>query len=243
MHTADTGELLLMWERGAAETLPQRALSMMAVATGSAARDPLSEYPVGARDQLLIAWRERLFGVRMDTLTRCMHCSEPLEFAVRTDAIRADAAERNRTERITYEGWAVEFRLPTAGDLVWLAGTRDGDEPALRLLQRCTIAATEGDRTVEARSLPAAAQAAVAERMAECDPQADTVFEIGCPACGQASSIVFDIVSYLWAEIDAWARSILREVHLLARAYGWREADILDMTPLRRRFYLDLLAG
>jgi hypothetical protein len=33
----------------------------------------------------------------------------------------------------------------------------------------------------------------------------------------------------------------VREVHLLASAYGWRESDILAMTPWRRQLYLELV--
>jgi hypothetical protein len=33
----------------------------------------------------------------------------------------------------------------------------------------------------------------------------------------------------------------LREVHTLAWAYGWREADILAMSPARRQFYIELV--
>jgi len=29
----------------------------------------------------------------------------------------------------------------------------------------------------------------------------------------------------------------------LAAAYGWREADILALTPQRRKFYLDMAAS
>jgi hypothetical protein len=34
---------------------------------------------------------------------------------------------------------------------------------------------------------------------------------------------------------------VLREVHILASAYGWREDDILAMSPARRRIYLEML--
>ncbi len=30
-------------------------------------------------------------------------------------------------------------------------------------------------------------------------------------------------------------------VHALARAYGWREADVLAMSEARRHFYLELV--
>ena len=43
--------------------------------------------------------------------------------------------------------------------------------------------------------------------------------------------------------MDARAQRLLMEVHLLARAYGWREADILGMSPARRNAYLQRVAA
>ena len=50
-----------------------------------------------------------------------------------------------------------------------------------------------------------------------------------------------DVGSFVWEEIAAEARRVVHEVDRLARAYGWREADILAMTPARRRTYLALV--
>jgi hypothetical protein len=36
---------------------------------------------------------------------------------------------------------------------------------------------------------------------------------------------------------------MLRDVHALATAYGWREADIVAMSPWRRQVYLDMVSG
>ena len=52
---------------------------------------------------------------------------------------------------------------------------------------------------------------------------------------------VFDIVTFFWSEIEAWACRILREVHILASAYGWCERDILALTSARRQFYLEMV--
>jgi hypothetical protein len=52
--------------------------------------------------------------------------------------------------------------------------------------------------------------------------------------------MVFDVVSYLWGEIEDWAERLLRDVHSLAAAYGWSERDIVGMSALRRRLYLEL---
>ena len=78
--------------------------------------------------------------------------------------------------------------------------------------------------------------------MAEADPQADIQLALSCPACGHQWLSTFDIVSFFWSEINAWAYRILREVHILASAYGWREADILAMSPYRRQLYLEMVS-
>ena len=75
----------------------------------------------------------------------------------------------------------------------------------------------------------------------EHDPIADLRVGVICPACGHAWAATLDIVAYLWDELHDWAQDLLAEVHVLARHYAWSERDILALTPVRRRFYLDLL--
>ncbi len=77
--------------------------------------------------------------------------------------------------------------------------------------------------------------------MAEADPLADARLALSCPACGRPWEAAFDVVAFLWGELDAWARRTFAEVHALASAYGWREADVLALSPERRRIYLDLV--
>ena len=47
----------------------------------------------------------------------------------------------------------------------------------------------------------------------------------------------------LWAEISARAQHLLREVHLLASAYGWSEQQILELSPTRRASYLRMVSA
>ena len=42
--------------------------------------------------------------------------------------------------------------------------------------------------------------------MAEADPQADVQLELNCHACAHTWASPFDIVSFFWREIDAWAQ-------------------------------------
>ncbi len=79
--------------------------------------------------------------------------------------------------------------------------------------------------------------------MAELDPAAEIWLEATCPACGSASTVLLDPAAIVVEEVDRHARRILREVDQLARAYGWREPDVLALGPARRRAYLGLVAS
>ena len=71
--------------------------------------------------------------------------------------------------------------------------------------------------------------------MSGADPMADIHLALNCPSCEHKWEAPFDIVAFLWREISAAARRLLREVHTLASAYGWTETEILALSPARRR--------
>ena len=109
------------------------------------------------------------------------------------------------------------------------------------LFERCLIAAKLGGESVRAEQLPAQVVDAVAKCLAEADPQADVQLDISCPFCGWNWQASFDIVAFLWTEIEARACRLLQDVHVLARAYGWSEREVLDLSPLRRELYLEMV--
>ncbi|CDR15910.1 hypothetical protein [Streptomyces iranensis] len=115
------------------------------------------------------------------------------------------------------------------------------------LLVRCIVSVHRSGRPVPADRLPAAelpepVQRRLAEAAERADPAVDVTLNVACPECGEATRAELDIASYLWAELDHWARDLLLDVHLLATAYGWSEPQILALSPLRRRYYLELCA-
>ncbi|EXU69382.1 hypothetical protein Z951_04165 [Streptomyces sp. PRh5] len=131
-------------------------------------------------------------------------------------------------------------------------GNEAGHEPTAArarraLIARCIVSAHRSGRPVPADRLPAAelpepVQRRLAEAAERADPAADVTLSVACPECGEATRAELDIASYLWAELDHWARDLLLDVHLLATAYGWSEPQILALSPLRRRYYLELCA-
>lgn len=175
-----------------------------------------------------------------------------------TGATTAGGSQMARL-RVSVNGYEVSFRLPNSRDLAALALQRDAAssdaESAERLLlSRCVLevsgkafddgvpdAVSGLDKRLAA--LPAEVFEAVAASMEEADPQANVQLQMACWRCGDAWEAVFDIESFFWSEVQNWATRLLREVQQLARAYGWREADILAMSPRRRQFYLEMANG
>lgn len=94
-----------------------------------------------------------------------------------------------------------------------------------------------------AADIPVEIVDAAIECMSEADRQADVWLDLTCPCCERRWKETFDIVSYLWSELQERAKELMREVHILASAYGWREAEILALSASRRQRYLEMLTG
>ncbi len=62
------------------------------------------------------------------------------------------------------------------------------------------------------------------------------------PQCPHRWPVTLDIASFFWNEIAVQAKRLCHEVHVLARAYAWREADILAMSERRRQYYLNMVS-
>jgi len=111
------------------------------------------------------------------------------------------------------------------------------------IAKRCIISASENGAVLDLGELPDEVFAQLAARLAEQEPGAELLLDLTCGPCGHRWQPLLDVGAFLWAEIDVLARRLLHEVHVLARAYGWRETEIMAMSAARRRLYLDLVAG
>jgi len=65
----------------------------------------------------------------------------------------------------------------------------------------------------------------------------------GCPACGQDLLIDLDLEEKLLENLATEQKRLLRQIHRLARAYHWSEADIVAMPNRRRQYYLAQIDG
>jgi hypothetical protein len=224
-----------VWERGGPLSPGRRALALLATATGEGGLEWRS---IGGRDADLLSLRERLFGPHVTAVVACPSCGERRELSFGVDDVRASPPEPGPELSVTVDGVEARFRLPTTADLDDLDGAADGDVDAAAddLLRRCVLAVS-GDG-----QLAAPLVAAIEERMAAADPQADVQLALCCDGCGTAWDAPFDIAAFLWSEVDAWAWRLVAEVDQLARTYGWTERDVLALSPQRRRIYLEVAA-
>lgn len=244
MCTPSASELLNAWERGLGQSPPQRALTLLAATSPETPPEALAKLSIGQRDASLLALREWIFGPQVASLATCLACGERLELNFNINDIRATTgSEQGEPLSFELDDYEVQFRLPNSLDLLAIAGCLDVSEGRGLLLARCILRAQQEGEARTADQLPAGVVEALVERMARADPQADVQLALSCPLCGHRWLTPFDILSFFWAEVNAWAWRILREVHSLARAYGWREADILAMSQWRRHVYLEMISG
>jgi hypothetical protein len=159
-------------------------------------------------------------------------------------ALKVESPARGVALAVVSGDYQVEFRLPDSLDLCEVEAEAGAeDERSLRLLQRCVTRAIAGERAVSAADLPGDVVKQISERMSQADPQAGIDLSMQCLDCSHRWSQPFDIASFLWTEVHAWALRTLSEVHQLAAAYGWSEAESLSLSPRRRGFYLEMIAG
>ncbi len=249
MRALSASEQLRIWERGRRQTSARRCLLLLAAASPELSPDELAQLSVGQRDTRLLTLREWMFGARIESVVACPKCSERLELMFDVADIRARSEAENSPPGATYllqlDGYEVRFRPPNSTDLEAIGKCQTAAAARAQLLARCALeikrATAKAKAKRRANQLPPKVADALVRKMAQVDPQANVQLSLTCPACRNAWAATFDIASFLWSEINNWAQRILREVHIIASAYGWREADILEMSAERRAFYLEMI--
>jgi hypothetical protein len=241
MRALSPSEIVSAWERGFGRHPADRALALLAAAYPEADAAQLASYAIGRRDTCLMRLREGIFGPTATSAARCPQCSEALEFSIRMADLAGDEPTVGEGAwELLENGLRLKFRLPDSTDLKAIADCRDVGAARRRLGERCVLEARLDGAEIEREALSEEALAALSARVAECDPLADIALDLKCAACGHGWRVRFDIATFLWQEVDALAKRLLGEVHTLARAYGWSEAEILALSSARRNYYLEM---
>lgn len=233
------------WERAQAVPALERPTALLAALDGAevaGASGPIEQCPLGRRDAALLTLREQVFGSEFQCLADCPQCRAEVEFVLRSSELRLPAPADSGPISVSLDGVSLALRLPNSADLAALEAGCDPAAARRRLFARCLLSATRADGTMlDAANAPDEWIHTAAEALAAADPQADLTFALCCPQCNTAWEAPFDVAAFFWQELQVWARRLLREVHELAAAYGWSEAEILSLPPARRRTYLELI--
>lgn len=251
-----TAGLLAAWESGATQHPVERALILLAAAWPATPAAAFTQMSIGQRDGLLLTLQEQLFGPELTGLAKCPECQQRLDLAFVVADIRAPLpdpgddlavfAPASQILSLAVDGYQVRFRLPNSLDLLAVVHTEGADMARRSLLRRCVLSVekvgVDGAAPVLV-DLPEVVAHALAAQMELADPQGNVQLALDCPACNHQWLLTFDILTYLWTEIEDWARRTLREVHLLASAYGWTEKKILGLSAQRRKLYLEMVLG
>jgi len=226
----DAATVLESWEAAARVPAALRGVAVLAAVhpAGDAVLDlPLAEVAVLATERLAEMSRDEVDGV-----LECADCGLLLDVHVRLSDLFADpgATEPSRD---------TDFRIrpPTPLDLAVAAGQSDTRGV---LLRRCV---TQADGTaVDPAALRPAELADIDDALESLAGPALPVLRAACPSCGGMAAGSVDVADLLWQHVAVEAGVVLRDVARLAAAFGWREPDVLTLSPLRRAAYLALAA-
>ena len=247
MRPLSVPELLNVWERGLAARPFERALAILSAATPESSLSALARVSIGRRDASLLRLREWAFGSELAMVAPCPRCHHALETAISVADLRVpteaagDETTGDLETSLTIEDYKFRCRPPNTEDIRACAAL-DVTMARQALFARCVLESNYRGERVATENLPNEIVESVIQRIAETD-QADIQINLSCPDCEYRWNESFDIVSFFWTEIDAWARRVLREVHTIASAYGWREGDILTLSPTRRQIYLAMVGA
>lgn len=232
MSFADS--LLDTWSKARREPPLGRTLALLQLAAPGADLEQLAALPIGRRDARLLAWRNSILGHELRCLMRCPACGLDGEFSLDSRALVrvAEVAAEPVVER---EDYRVELRPINSSDLAQAGAAAS----SRRLLERAIVRAERAGQRVSSTELPDSVLDAIEQQLLALDPLLELQLALTCPGCAHAHATYFDVAEFVWAEVADTAQRLLREVDVLARAYGWSEREILALSASRRQLYLE----
>jgi len=241
VRALETEQIVAIWEKGQGALPADVAMLFLCAAFPGKAPKDLLPLTVGQRDACVLRLRELTLGSHMEAMAECPHCSEHVEFSFETADVQFGRLQEPvpLRHRLREDGWDVTFRPLTAADVMALKRTPDVGAARRSLIASSILEVRHKSDPATPDGLPEKLLDLIGAAIAEHDPQSEVPIRLNCPACGSSCSILFDAAQFFFRELTAVAERILSEVPILAKAYGWSESEILAMTPVRRRFYLD----
>jgi len=231
-------DCLALWESGQALHPIDQGLLAVQTAFPETREESVADWPLGRRNHALAQLYCACFGPGLKAWVECRQCGEKLEFEVDGNTLVERGTEGGGARTVSIDSRV--FRLPTSRDLAGIAAVGDPSSATARLLDLCLVT----DDAAE-RSHPWSEHdvEAIGARLAAADPLAEILLDLHCPLCDESFQETLDLSIFLWSELESRAKRLLLDVHTLASAYGWSEAEVLSLSPARRNFYLEQVSA
>lgn len=223
MRKLDEALALALIEQGQSLAPLDRAV-LLASSFSKMSIGEAADLPLDRRDRLLIDVRQASFGSQVEIFACCPHCNEGHEADFDLSALPDAVPARAVTALVA--GQELCLKAPTSRAVAAAVTANDPGLLAAACIEAGEVAVSE------------ARAAEIEAALEEAYPLLAIEFDLSCSACERSFGTRFDIVAWLWAEIEALAERALDAVDRIARAYGWSEAAILGLSPARRALYL-----
>jgi hypothetical protein len=233
--TTLTGALLLdAWDRAAGAGTLARPLSLLAAACPDRPEGTWLDVSLSDLEIELLRLRRVTFGDTIRGTLPCGSCGTSLEFAVSASSMMDQLTRLRPSAPAVWDAGGVAFsmRPVTTRDLLAVSSA---PAPRRALLSRCVEVEPESARDAVFES-----ENRALEEFNRLNEGAESWIALPCPACGVVERVSLDIAHFVWLEVRHAAIALLRQVHELAGAYGWSEAEILAMNGRRRAMYLEM---
>ena len=228
--------------------------------------------PLSDRDRLVAALHQHCFGDAIESTLTCTSCQQRYELRFSLQALLDDTDERAReahrrlreggrldgpgfeaegallraaptreaaaSPHLVYEfGAGLRFRAPVADDERALAQSEQAD--GSWLLERCLVReAKQGGPQLGTAEIQLLEQA-----LDQLAPILSLQLEAQCTECQAVQQAHFDMAGYFLAQLSRERPLLIREIHCLARAYGWSHSEILELPRSLRQAYVALVLG
>ena len=235
--TRGAADLVRLWPAAPGRPATARVRELLVALHGAEVqRDPLSVH-----HQRLLALHRAVVGRAIEAVVGCARCGTDNEFTVPIAQICAVAAPApDAAARLAVAGGEARFRLPTVADLDAVAGTSYG-EGLRALAARTRLDADPPDLTDPTDAdLTDADLARLAQAWEELDPAGSVQVHLSCAGCGADLAADVAVAEFVARDLDRTVDGLLRDVDVIARAYGWSEDAILGLPAERRRRYVHL---
>jgi hypothetical protein len=233
---------------------PDRSALMTAVIASCCADDEPSSsarensawnLPVSARiARLLRIVRLTMESENLTVAQPCPHadCRQPFELALSFESLLANSGESVAADVVRFpleDSASIALRLPTGRDqAAWQSQHYKDPTAALTAIMRSLVVEPRNATDLSPEHI-----APIAAAMEAADPLVAFTVCTMCPHCQRNSELPIDLEAVGLQELAQFRHSVLADVHLLAKHYGWTEAEVLAIPPRRRANYKKLIAA